>query len=96
MKWFAWIFCLPVIFLFAASLDAGDVNTPIMIREWDVATPHSRPHDPAVAPDGSLWYTGQMANKLGRFDPKSEKFTEFPLCGREVARTDSSSRESFG
>lgn len=79
MKRFTWIFCLPVIFLFAAPLDAGDVNAPIMIREWDVPTPNSRPHDPAVAPDGSLWYTGQMANKLGRFDPKSEKFTEFPL-----------------
>jgi virginiamycin B lyase len=79
MKRFAWIFCLPVIFLFVAPLDAGDVNSPITIREWEVPTPHSRPHDPAVAPDGSLWYTGQMANELGRFDPKTEKFTKFPL-----------------
>jgi virginiamycin B lyase len=55
------------------------MRAPITIREWEVPTPHSRPHDPAVAPDGSLWYTGQMANELGRFDPKSEKFTKFPL-----------------
>ncbi len=55
------------------------MNATIAIREWDVPTPNSRPHDPAVAPDGSLWYTGQTANKLGRFDPKSGQFKEFPL-----------------
>jgi hypothetical protein len=27
----------------------------VTIKEWDVPTPNSRPHDPAVAPDGSLW-----------------------------------------
>ena len=51
----------------------------VTIREFDVPTPGSRPHDPAVAPDGSLWYTGQAANKLGRLDPVSGKFKEFPL-----------------
>src|SRR5438552_7009765 len=51
----------------------------VSIKEWDVPTPGSRPHDPAVAPDGSLWYTGQAANKLGRLDPVSGKFKEFPL-----------------
>src|SRR5437588_9148143 len=51
----------------------------VTIREFDVPTPKSRPHDPAVAPDGSLWYTGQAANKLGRLDPATQKFKEFPL-----------------
>ncbi len=51
----------------------------VSIREFDVPTPKSRPHDPAVAPDGALWYTGQMANKLGRLDPVNGKFKEFPL-----------------
>src|SRR5947208_16280941 len=49
------------------------------IKEYDVPTPNSRPHDPAVAPDGSLWYTGQLANKLGRLDPKSGEIKEYPL-----------------
>ncbi len=61
--------------LCSAALWAGDVT----IKEWDVPTPNSRPHDPAVAPDGSLWYTGQMANKLGRFDPATGAFKEYPL-----------------
>jgi hypothetical protein len=26
----------------------------VQIREYEVPTPNSRPHDPAVAPDGSL------------------------------------------
>lgn len=51
----------------------------VSIREWSVPTPNSRPHDPAVAPDGSLWYTGQMANKLGRLDPATGQIKEFPL-----------------
>jgi virginiamycin B lyase len=51
----------------------------VQIKEYEVPTPRSRPHDPALAPDGSLWYTGQGANKLGRLDPKTGEFKEFPL-----------------
>ena len=39
----------------------------------------SRPHDPLEAPDGSLWWTGQYANVLGRVDPKSGAIKEFPV-----------------
>ncbi len=42
-------------------------------------TPDSHPHDPAVAPDGALWYSGQMSNTLGRLDPKTGKIQEFRL-----------------
>ncbi|MBI4458650.1 MAG: PQQ-binding-like beta-propeller repeat protein [Acidobacteria bacterium] len=52
----------------------------VSIREWTVPTPGSRPHDPLVAPDGSIWYTGQLANVLGRFDPTTEQFKEYPLA----------------
>lgn len=54
-------------------------NVEVTIKEWTVPTPHSRPHDPLVAPDGSIWYTGQMANLLGRFDPKTQQFKEYHL-----------------
>jgi virginiamycin B lyase len=49
------------------------------IQEWTVPTPGSRPHDPLVAPDGSIWYSGQMANVLGRFDPATGQFKEYHL-----------------
>jgi virginiamycin B lyase len=51
----------------------------VVIQEWDVPTPNSRPHDPEVAPDGALWYTGQLANKLGRLDPRTGSIREFPV-----------------
>ena len=53
-----------------AQIVAGKVN--VTIKEWNVPTPGSRPHDPLVTPDGSTWYSGQMANVLGRFDPKTQ------------------------
>ena len=43
----------------------------VTIREWDVPTKGAHPHDPALAPDGSLWFTEQLQNKLGRLDPAS-------------------------
>ena len=42
-------------------------------------TPGSRPHEPLAASDGSLWYTGQIANVLGRIDPDTEAIGEFHL-----------------
>src|SRR5436305_9906315 len=67
----AWV-TFAVTVLVAASMK-------VSIKEFDVPTPNSRPHDPAVAPDGSLWYTGQNANKLGRLDPKTGQIKEFTL-----------------
>ena len=46
----------------------------VQIEEWDVPTTNSFPHDPAVAPDGSLWCTGMQSNILGRFDPNTGKW----------------------
>jgi len=40
---------------------AAAATLNLQIKEYDVPTPKSRPHDPAIAPDGSLWYTGQGA-----------------------------------
>jgi virginiamycin B lyase len=51
----------------------------VAFKTWPVPTPGSRPHDPLAASDGSFWYTGQMANVLGRLDPKSGKITEYHL-----------------
>src|SRR5438552_2566162 len=68
-------------FLLAVSVvgfaTVGTLN--VQIKEYEVPTPKSRPHGPAIAPDGSLWYTGQGANKLGRLDTKTGEFKEYPL-----------------
>ena len=48
----------------AAVLISGPAQ--VTINEWPVPTPGSRPHDPLGAMDGAIWYTGQLANVLGR------------------------------
>jgi virginiamycin B lyase len=49
------------------------------IKEWQVPTPGSRPHDPLATKDGAIWWTGQLANKLGRLDPKTGTMKEYAL-----------------
>src|SRR5579864_6501530 len=72
------LFILACLFL-PLTILLGAAGPQVTIKEFDVPTPNSRPHDPAVAPDGSLWYTGQKANKLGRLDPATGKIKEFSL-----------------
>ena len=47
------------------------------IKLWDVPTIGSRPHDPLATKDGAIWWTGQLANKLGRIDPKTGAIREY-------------------
>jgi len=54
-------------------------SVDVKIEEWQTPSNPPYPHDPAVAPDGSIWYTGQRANVIGRFDPKTQQFKEFAL-----------------
>ena len=54
-------------------------SAKVVIKEWLVPTPGSRPHDPLATADGAIWYTGQFANKLGRLDPKTGTIKEFRL-----------------
>jgi virginiamycin B lyase len=67
----------------AAALIAGPVQATI--KEWPVATPGSRPHDPMAARDGAIWYSGQLANVLGRLDPKTGKIKEYRLKTPQTA-----------
>jgi len=60
-----------------AVLVKGPLN--VSMTSWPAATPGARPHDPMAARDGALWYTGQMANVLGRVDPRTGTVKEYPL-----------------
>ena len=42
----------------------------LRVREFNVK-PGSHPHDVAPAPDGGVWYTGQVDGTLGHLDPKT-------------------------
>src|SRR6201984_3448433 len=51
----------------------------VTIKEWTVPTKGAHPHDPAVGADGALWFTEQMANKIGRLDPRTGEMKEYSL-----------------
>ena len=60
---------------------AADAAAPLAveIKEYALPTENALPHDPAVGPDGSLWFTEQKANKIGRLNPATGRIDEFPL-----------------
>ena len=60
---------------------AAHVPGPVQasIKLWDVPTIGSRPHDPLATKDGAIWWTGQLANKLGRIDPRTGAIREYLL-----------------
>lgn len=61
-----------------AQRAAGDTLVPI--REWTVPYGEkARPRDPAVAPDGRVWFVGQEGNYVARLDPASGKFERFAI-----------------
>ncbi len=51
----------------------------VTIKEWLAPTLGSRPHDSHAAADGSIWWTGQFANRLGRLDPRTGQMREFEV-----------------
>ena len=61
------------------ALPAISDSVDVKIDEWMTPSKPAYPHDPAVAPDGSIWYTAQRASTIGRFDPATEQFKEFAL-----------------
>jgi virginiamycin B lyase len=60
-------------------------NVEVSFKEWPLPTPGTRPHDPLAAPDGTIWYSGHMANLLGHIDPKTGDIKEYrtsqPMSG---------------
>ena len=67
----------------------GELN-PVsgVIKEFPVPeTGTAAIHSAVPAPDGSVWLTEQGTNKLGRWDPKTQKITEFQDdWGKHTAR----------
>ena len=67
----------------AAAIIPGPAQATIKL--WDVPTIGSRPHDPLATKDGAIWWTGQLANKLGRIDPKTGAIREYSLKSPHTA-----------
>jgi len=48
------------------------------VREWSVEW-GGRTRDPAVSPDGTVWFVGQAGNYVARFDPSDESFQRYEI-----------------
>ena len=48
------------------------------VTEWNVPTPKFA-RDPAPAPDGTIYITVMMGDKIAHFDPKTKQFREWDL-----------------
>jgi len=49
------------------------------IRQWEVPYENSRPRDPYVGPDGTVWFVGQRTHYVASLDPETGEFSRFPL-----------------
>ncbi len=85
------LFFMAVIFansnsIFAATDDHGHeqkkvtapaAKTDKLFNEFSIPTPYSQPYKIAVDHNNIVWFVEQSSNKLGKFDPKTSKFTEY-------------------
>ena len=74
---------LVLIAVLAVFTSASDIHAEesdsITIREWDIPTPDSAPHDVVVGTNGMVWFTEINTNKIGMFDPNAEEFKEYDI-----------------
>jgi virginiamycin B lyase len=60
------------------------VTLDLKFDAWVVPTLGQRARDPVEAPDGSIWWVGQMGNVIGRIDPATGAMKEWKLPPRAL------------
>src|SRR5882757_1454926 len=73
LRWAAAL--LPV--LTPTQLSPGS-EAPPQIVEYVIPRPGNFPHDPAVAADGTVWYTDQRNSYIGKLNPESGAIVDYP------------------
>ncbi|MGQ0702617.1 MAG: Vgb family protein [Gemmatimonadales bacterium] len=54
-------------------------SVTVPIKEWTVPWERTRPRDPAVAPDGKIFFVGQQGNYIARLDPATGEFKRYEI-----------------
>jgi virginiamycin B lyase len=72
---------LPSCMLAALLPLAANSQSPSLVpmREWKVPWEKTRPRDPAVAPDGRIFFVGQEGNYVARLDPRTGEFKRYEI-----------------
>ena len=63
----------------AAANPPLPANAQVVMKEWPVPYPDSRPRDPYVDGQQRVWFVGQKGNYLAYLDPASGKFRRYEL-----------------
>jgi virginiamycin B lyase len=74
-------FTLFTTFFGLPSPSEAQTATDPALTEWEVPYPDSRPRDPAVAPDGRVWFCGQAGAYIAVLDPETGEFTKYDTNG---------------
>tara|TARA_Y100000996_G_scaffold393259_1_gene356628 strand:- start:1998 stop:3623 length:1626 start_codon:yes stop_codon:yes gene_type:complete len=61
----------------ATFCGVGDAKSNFYVTEYMIPTVCTQPLAIKVAPDGNVWFIESNAGQIAKFDPISEKFTEF-------------------
>lgn len=57
----------------------GSLSGLLEFTEWQVPWDNSRPRDPYVAPDGQIWFVGQVSDYVAKLDPKTGEMIKFDI-----------------
>src|SRR5512134_1776682 len=69
---------LPAMAALLPLLLATHADGALQVVEYEIPRPNNFPHDPAVGPDGIVWYTDQSNSYIGRLDPSTGRVTDWP------------------
>ena len=58
---------------------AAQDSLTVPIKEWTVPWNKTRPRDPAVAPDGKIFFVGQVGNYIAHLDPATGEFKQYAI-----------------
>ena len=68
-----------LLFSLAPLVAHAQAPSLVPMHEWKVPWEKTRPRDPAVAPDGRIFFVGQEGNYVARLDPKTGEFKRFEI-----------------
>lgn len=76
---------LTLVLFFSVNLKAENKAAALPglleFQEWTVPWQDTRPRDPYMAPDGTVWFVGQVGNYVGKLDPESGEMKKFDIPG---------------
>lgn len=81
MRWMNGMLALAVLASVTAVPATAQTAQDPELEEWTVPYERSRPRDPAVAPDGRVWFCGQAGAYIAVLDPETGEFTKYDTGG---------------